>query len=226
MISEFPAALFPGLLPQQRDALVCVVDDEKAVRDCLERLLRSAGFRVETYPSAAAYLRRVPHDGPVCLVLDVNMPQMDGFGLQQALAGRCEEIVFLTGHGDVPMCAKGMKAGAADFLLKPMDDEILLAAVHHALDRARRHGRNNVERDAARARLRTLTPRENEVMQQVIAGMLNKQIAARLGIAEKTVKIHRGRMMRKAGVVSVPDLMRLIETAGRLPDQHPQPVTP
>lgn len=220
MISEFPAISAP-ITPAQPDALVCVVDDDKAVRDCLERLLRSARFNVETYPSAAAYLARRMHDGPVCMVLDVSMPQMDGFGLQQALAGRCEEIVFLTGHGDVPMCAKGMKAGAADFLLKPVDDEILLAAVRQALDRARRHGRNNARQAHARALLDSLTTREHEVMQRVIAGMLNKQIAADLGIAEKTVKIHRGRVMKKAGVASVPDLMRLIETAGDPPHHHP-----
>lgn len=223
MIFESPSVSFAPVSPGHRDALVCVVDDERAVRDCLERLLRSAGYRVETYPSAAAYLARPPHAGPVCLVVDVSMPQMDGFGLQRAVAGRCEQIVFLTGHGDVPMCAKGMKAGAADFLLKPVDDEILLAAIRDAIEMARRCGRNNAERDAARALLRSLTPRENEVMRQVIAGLLNKQIAARLGIAEKTVKIHRGRVMRKTGVTSVPDLMRLIEAAGIRPDQPAQP---
>jgi FixJ family two-component response regulator len=219
MIFEFSAASSP-VSPAHADALVCVVDDDKAVRDCLERLLRSAHFNVETFESAAAYLGRRMHPGPVCLVLDVSMPQMDGFGLQQALAGRCEEIIFLTGHGDVPMCARGMKAGAADFLMKPVDDEVLLDAVQQALDRARRHGRNNAEQAAARALLRSLTARECEVMQRVVAGMLNKQIAADLGIAEKTVKIHRGRVMKKAGVTSVPDLMRLIETAGDVLNHH------
>jgi FixJ family two-component response regulator len=218
MIFEFSAV---PLTPTQPDALVCVVDDDKAVRDCLERLLRSARYHVETYASAAAYLARRMHAGPVCLVLDVSMPQMDGFGLQQALAGRCEEIIFLTGHGNVPMCAKGMKAGAVDFLIKPVDDEVLIAAVQEAIDRARAHGRNNAEQKHARALLRSLTARETEVMQRVIAGMLNKQIAADLGIAEKTVKIHRGRVMKKAGVSSVPDLMRLIETARNIPHQHP-----
>jgi FixJ family two-component response regulator len=225
MISEFPAISTP-MTPAQPDALVCVVDDDKAVQDCLERLLRSACFKVETYRSAADYLARGMHDGPVCLILDVSMPRMDGFGLQQALAGRCEEIVFLTGHGDVPMCAKGMKAGAVDFLTKPVDDEVLLAAVQQALDRARRHGRNNAGQARARARLSSLTTREHQVMQRVTAGMLNKQIAADLGIAEKTVKIHRGRVMKKAGVTSVPDLMRLIETAGSPPHFHPHPASP
>jgi FixJ family two-component response regulator len=225
MISEYPAVSAP-VISAQPDALVCVVDDDKAVRDCLERLLRSARYNVETFASAAAYLARRMHSGPVCLILDVSMPQMDGFGLQQALAGRCEEIVFLTGHGDVPMCAKGMKAGAVDFLIKPVDDEVLLSAVQEALDRARRHGRNNAARARARMLLDSLTTRETEVMQRVVAGMLNKQIAAHLGIAEKTVKIHRGRVMRKTGVVSVPDLMRLLETAGHAPHLHPHPAAP
>jgi FixJ family two-component response regulator len=207
-------------------ALVCVVDDDESVRVCLERLLRSARFNVETYGSAAEYLERGPHAGPVCLILDLNMPQMDGFGLQQALAGKCEEIVFLTGHGDVPMCAKGMKAGAADFLLKPVDDEVLLAAVRQALERSHRHGRDNATREASRECLRTLSTRETQVMQRVVTGMLNKQIAADLGIAEKTVKIHRGRMMRKTGVTSVPDLMRLIESAGDVAHLHLQPEAP
>lgn len=210
----------------QPDALVCVVDDEKSVRDCLERLLRSARLHVETYPTAAAYLTRATHSGPVCVILDINMPDMDGFGLQQALAGRCEEIVFLTGHGDVPMCAKGLKAGAADFLMKPVDDEVLLAAVGKALTKARALGRNNSQQKQARALLHTLTPRETEVMQRVIAGMLNKQIAADLGIAEKTVKIHRGRVMQKAGVASVPELMRLIEIAGDAIHYHTHPKLP
>ena len=219
MIHEFSAAAMPSdsACP---DALVCVVDDDPSVLHCLERLLRSAGFPVETYPSASSYLARGMHSGPVCLVLDVNMPGMNGFDLQQALAGRCEEIVFLTGHGDVPMCAKGLKAGAADFLLKPVDDEILLAAVRNALLRARQHGRSNARQAAARALLKSLSQRETEVMTRVIAGMLNKQIAADLGIAEKTVKIHRGRVMRKTGVNSVPELMRLIETAGDTSQRH------
>lgn len=207
----------------QPDALVCVVDDDKAVRDCLERLLRSARFHVETYPSAPAYLSRATHAGPVCVILDINMPGMNGFELQQALAGRCEEIVFLTGHGDVPMCAKGLKAGAVDFLMKPVDDEVLIAAVENALHKARAHGRNNAQQKKARALLLTLTHRETEVMRCVIAGMLNKQIAADLGIAEKTVKIHRGRVMQKAGVASVPELMRLIQTAGNVIHSHPHP---
>jgi FixJ family two-component response regulator len=166
---------------------------------------------VETFGSAAGYLARKHHHGPVCLVLDVRMPGIDGFDLQQALSGRPEQIVFLTGHGDVPMCASAMKSGAVDFLTKPVDDEVLLAAVSNALSRARELDKDHVERSAARAILEALTPREFEVMQGVISGRLNKQIATELGIAEKTVKIHRGRMMKKTRCTSVPDLMRLIQ---------------
>lgn len=213
MISEFHAIPTPWVIPGP-DALVCVVDDDEAVRCCLERVFLSARFRVETFASAVDYLERKAHPGPVCLVLDVKMPGIDGFGLQAALAGRCEQIVFLTGHGDVPMCARGMKAGAVDFLLKPVDDEILLAAALRGLERARDIGLTNAEQASARAIFSSLTTRESEVMARVIAGKLNKQIAAELGIAEKTVKIHRGNMMRKTGTCSVPELIGLVRMAG------------
>jgi FixJ family two-component response regulator len=213
MISDLPAIPLP-LAPLDPHALICVVDDDEGVRHCLERLLRSARLRVETFASAANYIERKPHPGPVCIVLDVSMPGFDGFDLQKALAGRCEQIIFLTGHGDVPMCARAMKAGAVDFLTKPVDDEILLAAVARALERGRELGRTNAEQASACTMIQSLTPREVDVMQRVILGMLNKQIAADLGIAEKTVKIHRGRMMKKTRSASVPDLMRLVEKSG------------
>jgi FixJ family two-component response regulator len=146
------------------------------------------------------------------------MPGIDGFDLQQALAGRPEQIVFLTGHGDVPMCASAMKAGAVDFLTKPVDDETLLSAVARALARARELGKTHLERTTARKIIDSLTPREFEVMQGVISGRLNKQIATELGIAEKTVKIHRGRMMKKTRCTSVPDLMRLIQKSAEAGD--------
>lgn len=196
--------------PPNAEALVCVVDDDESVRCGLKRLLRSARLAVETFASAADYLERAEHPGPVCLVLD---PQ-DGFNLQTTLEGHGVQIVFLTGNGDVPMCARAMKAGAVDFLLKPVNDEILLSSVIRALDVAREVRRTNAERTLARAMLGALTPREFQVMEQVLAGLLNKQIASRLGIAEKTVKIHRGRLMRKTRSRSVPDLMRLTLKAG------------
>jgi two-component system response regulator FixJ len=204
MISEAPHfATTPA--PPNAEALVCVVDDDESVRRVLKRLLRSARLAVETFASAADYLEREEYPGPVCLVLD---PQ-DGLNLQTTLEGHGEQIVFLTENGDVPMCARAMKAGAVDFLLKPVNDEILLSSVTRALAVAREVRRTNAERTVARAALKALTPREFQVMEQVLAGLLNKQIASRLGIAEKTVKIHRGRLMRKTRSRSVPDLMRL-----------------
>ncbi len=199
--------------------LVCVVDDDDSVRRSLARLFRSARLPVETLPTARAYLDRLPDSRPSCLVLDVRMPGIDGLKLQQALAGREVQIVFLTGHGDVPMCAGAMKAGAVDFLTKPVDDEALLAAVGRALARSVEARQLAAEHTSARTRIHTLTPREFEVLKCVIAGMLNKQIAGQLNAAEKTIKIHRRRMMEKMGVVSVAELVRVSQVAGVAPAQ-------
>jgi FixJ family two-component response regulator len=193
------------------------VDDDESIRRSLSRLFRSARLSSESFPSAQTYLDRASHDGPSCLVLDVRMPGLDGLDLQQTLANREAQIVFLTGHGDVPMCADAMKAGAIDFLTRPVDDEQLLGAVSRALARSIEVRQSAAERAAARAKLDTLTPREFEVMQRVIAGLLNKQIADELGAAEKTIKIHRGRVMEKMGVSSVPDLVRVAQAAGVAP---------
>ena len=194
-----------------------MVDDEEPVRRSLSRLFRSARLPTETFVSAQAYLDRTTHDGPSCLVLDVQLPGLDGLELQQALADRKEQIVFITGHGDVPMCTQAMKAGAVDFLIKPVDDEALLDAVCRALERSAEIRKMRAQRASARAKLERLTPREFEVLQGVIAGLLNKQIAAELGAAEKTVKIHRGRVMEKMGVTSVAELVRLTQVAGVAP---------
>jgi FixJ family two-component response regulator len=196
------------------NALVCIVDDDESLRRSLARLFRSARLPNETFATARAYLERTPHDGPSCLVLDVCMPGLDGLVLQQTLRDREAQIIFLTGHGDVPMCAEAMKAGAVDFLTKPVDDEQLLGAVDRALIRSVEARHAIARRISARALLDTLTPREFEVMQRVIAGLLNKQIADDLGAAEKTVKIHRGRVMEKMGVTSVADLVRVAQAAG------------
>ena len=196
------------------NALVCIVDDDEMIRRALARLFRSVRVPVEVFASAQDYLDRDPYLGSSCLVLDVYMPGLDGLELQQALGDRFAQIVFLTGHGDVPMCADAMKAGAIDFLTKPVDDEKLLDAVSRALDRSAEIRKSAADRALARSRLNTLTPREFEVMQRVIAGLLNKQIADDLGAAEKTVKIHRGRVMEKMGVTSVPELVRLAQAAG------------
>ena len=217
-------SLATGKVPAPGEPLVCVVDDEKSVRQSLERLLRSAGYATRSHASAKDYLAAVAHPGPCCLILDMNMPEVDGFGLQQELEGRAEQIVFLTGHGDVPMCARAMKSGAIDFLSKPVDDQTLLEAVERALKRSTTLGTAISGRERARRKLATLTARERAVFDRVVAGMLNKQIAADLEIAEKTVKVHRGRMMRKAGVVSVPDLVRLAIAAGCAPVANPDGV--
>jgi two-component system response regulator FixJ len=199
------------------DALICIVDDDEAIRRSLGRLFRSARLTAETFASGKEFFARAEHHGPSCLVLDVRMPGLDGLELQQALAGREAQIVFLTGHGDVPQCADAMKAGAVDFLTKPVDDEALLAAVGRALARSVEVRKAGAEKATARARLNMLTPREFEVMQRVIAGRLNKQIADDLGAAEKTVKIHRGRVMEKMGVSSVAELVRVAQAAGVVP---------
>lgn len=190
---------------------MCVIDDDESVCRSLTRLLRSAQVPAEPFSSAAAFLEREPHDGPSCLVLDVRMPGINGLELQKRLAAREAQIVFLTGHADVPMCADAMKAGAIDFLTKPVEDEDLLDAVGRALSRSAEIRQRLVERAAARVRIDTLTPRELEVMQRVIAGMLNKQIAADLNSAVKTIKVHRGRVMEKMGVKSVADLVRVAQ---------------
>lgn len=199
------------------DALVCVVDDDESIRRSLERLFRSSGLVAETFESARSFLRRIPPSGPWCLVLDVRMPGLDGLELQHALADREAQIIFITGHGSVPMCAQAMKAGAVDFLTKPVDDEELLASVVRALVRSVSVRVAAAERAAARERLDTLTAREVEVMQRVISGALNKQIADDLGAAEKTIKIHRSRVMEKMGVTSVADLVRVTQAAGVAP---------
>jgi FixJ family two-component response regulator len=193
--------------------MVFIIDDDASVRKALSRLLRSAGHACEAYPSAQAFLARAPHAGPCCVVLDFRMPGLDGLELQEALAavGRDDPIIFITGHGDVPTCAKAMKAGAADFLPKPFRDEDLLAAIAKSLDQSRRFCQAREERARIQALVDRLTPREQEVLEGVVGGSLNKQIAAQLGTCEKTVKVHRGRVMRKMGVVSVAELVRLTE---------------
>jgi len=211
------ASSHPPLIKPPPNALICIVDDDETIRRSLGRLFRSARLVAETFASGKEFLQRAEHDGPSCLVLDLGMPGLHGLELQQELAGREAQIVFLTGQGDVPQCVDAMKAGAVDFLTKPVEDEILLAAVARALARSVKARKAGAERSLARARLDTLTPREFEVMQRVIAGSLNKQIADVLGAAEKTIKIHRSRVMEKMGVCSVADLVRVAQTAGVVP---------
>jgi RNA polymerase sigma factor (sigma-70 family) len=197
-------------------ALVFLVDDDISVRKGVSRLLRSAGYKCETFASATDFLTREPHGGPTCLIVDVRMPGLNGMELHEVLMQRHrqEQVVFITGHGDISMCSQAMKAGAVDFLPKPFGDGQLLECVARALSRSTEQRRRRMEKNEARQRLDSLTPREFEVMQLVVAGMLNKQIASELAIAEKTVKVHRGRVMQKLGVTSVAQLVRLGQRAG------------
>jgi FixJ family two-component response regulator len=201
--------------------LVGVVDDDQSVRRGLRRLFKSAGYAAEMFASAEDYLAREVFAGPICLVLDLRMPGLNGLDLQQVLdkRGAGEQIVFITGHGDVPSCKQAMKNGAVDFLVKPFDDNDLIDAAARALARAEQLLRSRAERRAARIQIDKLTPREFEVLRYVIDGLLNKQIAAELKTAEKTVKVHRGRVMQKLGLSSVPDLVRLSQRAGVSPAQ-------
>lgn len=203
-------------------ATVFVIDDDASVRRGLERLFRSAGIHAQTLPSAREFLARGPHEGPGCIVLDLKMPGVSGLELQEALADAgCDlPIVFLTGHGDVPASVQALKRGAADFLTKPVDEAILLEAVNEAIERHRHVHDERLAAEAIRARVATLSARELQVMRGVIAGLLNKQIAARLDIAEKTVKVHRARVMQKMQAASVPELVRLCATVEIEPESH------
>jgi FixJ family two-component response regulator len=200
-------------------SLVFLIDDDASVRKGVARLLQSARYKSETFESASDFLSRAPHPGPSCVIVDVQMPGLNGIDLQEALIQRRreEQLVFITGHGDISMCAQAMKAGAVDFLPKPFGDGELLQCVERALVRSAGQRRRSVERDEARRLLDSLTPREFEVMQLVITGMLNKQIAAELHTAEKTIKVHRGRAMQKLRVTSVADLVRLVQRASIAP---------
>jgi FixJ family two-component response regulator len=196
---------------------VFLVDDDASVRRALARLVRSAGYSVQTFASAQDFLESKP-DGPepACLVLDVRMPGIDGLELQRKLqsSDRVFPIIFVTGHGDIPMSVKAMKEGAVDFLPKPVKDGELLRAIEQAMARASNEGAAVSELQSIRNRLDTLTPREREVMELVVTGLLNKQIAHELGTVEKTIKAHRGKVMEKMRVQSLAELVRLAERAG------------
>jgi FixJ family two-component response regulator len=195
---------------------VFLVDDDPSARRGLSRLIRVAGFNIQAFASAEDFLASEHRSGPGCIILDVKMPGLSGPDLQAEMnkAEYNMPIIFLSGHGDVPMTAQAMKDGALDFLAKPVEREHLLNAIRNALDKDRASREVHAELHQIRTKLAKLTPREFEVMTFVIAGLLNKQIAYTLGITEDTVKIHRGRMMSKMDVVSVADLVRLTQRAG------------
>ena len=205
--------------------LVFVIDDDESVRKSLKRLLRSANYESEIFESASDFLARPPHPGPACVIVDVQMPGVNGIDFQKALIQRRreEQLVFITGHGNIPMCAQVMKAGAVDFLPKPFKSRELLKCIQRALDRSVEQRRRAAERIETRRLLDLLTPREFEVMQFVITGMLNKQIGGELGVAEKTIKVHRGRLMQKLGITSVAELVQMVQRAEVSPPVRVRP---
>jgi FixJ family two-component response regulator len=196
--------------------VVFVVDDDPSVRKSLTRVVTSAGYAVEAFASAREFLAREPFVGPCCVVLDVRMPGLTGLDLQEALAGAGHRmpIVFITGHGDISMSVKAMKGGAVDFLTKPFDVENLLDAIQRAVTKDVKDLGEEGRTAEVLERVKQLTPRETEVFALVVTGMLNKQIAGELGIAEKTVKVHRARVMEKMRAGSVAELVRLADRAG------------
>ena len=204
-------------------AMVFVIDDDQSMRKSLERLLDAARYKVELFKSASEFLSRSAHAGPSCVIVDVRMPELNGIDFQKALieVGREEQLVFITGHGDVPMCAKAMKAGAVDFLPKPFKPKQLLESVERALTRSAEQRRRESEKNHAGGLLERLTPREYQVMQLVATGMLNKQVGGELGMAEKTVKTHRAHVMQKLGITSVAELMVVLQKAEVLPIVRP-----
>jgi FixJ family two-component response regulator len=202
-------------------AVVFVVDDDVSVRESLELLILADGWHPETFASAEEFLAHSPVDGPSCLVLDVTLPKLNGLDLQKRIVDRADmPIIFITGHGDVRTTVQAMKGGAVEFLTKPLSDELLRNAIGQAIEHSRAAHAREVELRAWRHRHASLTPRERETMALVVSGLLNKQIAARLGISEITVKAHRGRVMRKMRVDSLAELVRVAAALGVLPISH------
>jgi FixJ family two-component response regulator len=216
-IDESRFSAMPSALP-----IVFVVDDDISVRESLELMIRSAGWLPELFESAQDFLARPRATVPSCLVLDVNLPDLNGLDLQTSIGtGRPEmPIIFITGYGDIPLTVRAMKAGAAEFLTKPFEDDVLLRAMGDALERSREALVQEQSLHGLRDAHASLTPREREVLAMVVAGRLNKQIAAELGISEITVKAHRGKVMRKMRARSLPDLVKMAAQLTAVPAAH------
>lgn len=199
-------------------SIVFVVDDDVSVRESLELLIRTGGWQPETFASAHEFLSRSRPNVACCLVLDVSLPGLSGLELQQQLAKQTDmPIIFITGHGDVPMTVQAMKAGAVEFLTKPFKDDVLLDAIRGAIERSRAALRHDSEMRVLRDCYESLTPRERDVMSLVVSGLLNKQVGGQLGISEITVKAHRGQVMRKMRADSLPDLVTMAARLGLRP---------
>lgn len=209
--------------PAPKSPIVFVVDDDISVRESLELLIKFAGWQPETFASAEDFLARPRTLGPSCLVLDVSLPDLNGLELQKLIAGDRIDmpIIFITGHGDVPMTVQAMKAGAIEFLMKPFDDEVLLSAIRNAINRSAAVLDDQAELKALRESYESLTPREQEIMRLVVAGMLNKQIGLKLGISEITVKAHRGKVMQKMKADSLAGLVKIAVRLGLAPAKNP-----
>src|ERR1700692_779967 len=195
---------------------VLVIDDDPDLRSSVGRLLRSVGLEAQLFASISEFLKSDPPDGPTCLVLDVRLPEQSGLDFQRELAAANRElpIIFITGHGDIPMSVRAMKAGAVEFLTKPFRDQDLLDGIQVALERDRARRQHQAETAKLRERLESLTPREREVLPLVVSGLLNKQVAAEIGTTEATIKVHRSQLMRKMGADSLPELVRMAEKIG------------
>jgi FixJ family two-component response regulator len=203
--------------------IVFVIDDDESMRKSVKRLLDAAHYQTELFKSASDFLTRSAHDGPSCVIVDVRMPGLNGIDFQKTLMdhGREEQLVFITGHGDISMCATVMKAGAVDFLPKPFKHEELLESVERALTRSAEQRRRESEKNYALELIKRLTPREYEVMRLVATGLLNKQVGAELRMAEKTVKTHRAHVMQKLRITSVAELMIILQKAEITPQFRP-----